>query len=126
MVLKGNMAFHVVSRLGLFLAFAVVGFAYFRNRALLKRHGGQSRFRLRRGSAGNALHQLRSYVHPHAKFAIAQTQKDEVVENTSLDHQDPVAHLYSQAIRIQKGEEVDQITALVPDENGQCGSAKAT
>ena len=85
----------------------------------------QKRLRLWKGSAGNALHQLRSYVHPHAKFAIAQMQKDEVIANTSLDDLDPVAHLYRQAVRIQKGEEVDRITALVPDES-HLGNAKDT
>jgi hypothetical protein len=43
-------------------------------------------------------------------------QKQEVTEDNSLDNQDAVAHLHRQAVRIQKGEQVDRITALVPDE----------
>jgi hypothetical protein len=111
-----NMTFHLMFRFGLCLGLAFIGLAYFRNRRLRNRQSERRRSRFRRGSAGNALHQLRAYVHPHTKFAIAQMQKEAVIENNSLDHQDPVAHLYGQAIRIQKGEDVNCITALVPDE----------
>jgi hypothetical protein len=113
------MTFHLVFRFGLCVALAFIGLAYFRNRRLRNRLSERSRFRSRRGSAGNALHQLRAYVHPHVKHAIAQMQKQEVGKDNSLDHQDPVAHLYGQAIRIQKGEEVDRITALVADEKSR-------
>jgi hypothetical protein len=90
---------------------------YFQRRRRRSPHTGKSRFCFHRGSAGNALHQLRAYVHPHVKHAIVQMQKQEVTEDNSLDNQDAVAHLHSQAVRIQKGEQVDRITALVPDEN---------
>ena len=113
------MTFHWLFGFGLGLALTFIGLAYLRNLWLRNRHGERSRFRFRRGSAGNALHQLRAYVHPHAKFAIAQMQKEAVIESDSLDRQDPVAHLYGQAIRIQKGEEVDRITALVADEKNR-------
>ena len=103
-------------RFGLCLALAFIILAYIRNRRPRNGQNKRSRSLFRRGSAGNALHQLRSYVHPHAKFAIAQMQKEVVIENTPLDQQDPVAHLYGQAIKIQKGEDVDRVTALAPDE----------
>lgn len=98
------------------LAFAFIGLTYYQRRLRCSPHRRKSRFRLRRGSAGNALHQLRAYVHPHVKHAIVQMQRQEVIENDSPDHHDPVAHLHRQAVRIQKGEQVDQITALAPDE----------
>jgi hypothetical protein len=101
--------------LGFLLALAFISLNYFRTRQRLSRHSGKSRFGFR-GSAGNALHQLRAYVHPHVKHAIVQMQKQEVIEDNSLDHQDAGAHLHRQAVRIQKGEQVDRITALAPDE----------
>jgi hypothetical protein len=63
----------------------------------------RSRTGFPRGSAGNALHQLRSYVHPHVKHAIVQMQEEEVLKESSLDTREPVAHLHRQAVRIQKG-----------------------
>jgi hypothetical protein len=113
------MTFHWAFGFGLGLALAFIGLAYLRNRRLRNRRGERPRSRFRGGSAGNALHQLRAYVHPHTKFAIAQMQKEAVIENDSLDRQDPVAHLYGQAIKIQKGEEVERITALAADEQSR-------
>lgn len=98
------------------LALTFIGLTYFRRRLRGSPHCRKSRVGFRSGPAGNALHQLRAYVHPHVKHAIVQIQKQEVIENNSADHRDPVAHLHRQAVRIQNGEQVDQITALVPDE----------
>jgi hypothetical protein len=105
--------------LGFLLALAFISLTYFQTRQRRSRHSGKSRFGFHRGSAGNALHQLRAYVHPHVKHAIVQMQKQEVIEDNSLDHRDPVAHLHRQAVRILKGEQVDRITALVPDEKSR-------
>lgn len=105
--------------LGFLLALASISLTYFRRRRRPSPHSGKSRFGFHRGSAGNALHQLRAYVHPHVKHVIVQIQKQTVIEDNSLDHQDPVAHLRRQAVRIQKGEQVDRITALVPDEKSR-------
>lgn len=70
-----------------------------------------------RGSMGNAFHQVRAYVHPHVKHVITQTLEQEQAGPHSGDPQDdPVAHLRRQAVRIQRGEEVPQITALLPGE----------
>jgi hypothetical protein len=102
---------------GILLVLVFMSLTYFQRRRRRSPHTGKSRFCFHRGSAGNALHQLRAYVHPHVKHAIVQMQKQEVTEDNSLDNQDAVAHLHSQAVRIQKGEQVDRITALVPDEN---------
>jgi hypothetical protein len=104
--------------LGLLSVLAFMSLTYFQTRRRRSRHSGRPRFGLR-GSAGNALHQLRAYVHPHGKHAIVQMQKQEVIEDNSLDRQDAVAHLHRQAVRIQKGEQVDRITALVPDEKSR-------
>jgi hypothetical protein len=46
-------------------------------------------------------------------------QKQEVIEDSSVEYEDAVAHLHRQAVRIQRGEQLDQITALVPDEKGR-------
>ncbi len=72
-----------------------------------------------RGSLGNAFHQLRAYVHPHVKHVITQTLEQEQSGDHSGDpkeHNNPVAHPRRQAVRIQRGEEVNQITALLPGE----------
>jgi hypothetical protein len=63
---------------------------------------------------GNALHQLQAFVQPHVKHVITQTfeQADEEVHG---DKSDTVVHLLRQAIRIQRGDEVDQISALLSD-----------
>jgi hypothetical protein len=45
--------------------------------------------------------------------------QQEVIEDNSPDHEDAVAHLQRRAVRIQKGEQVDGITALVPDEKSR-------
>jgi hypothetical protein len=66
-----------------------------------------------RGSAGNAFHQLRAYVHPHVKHVITQTLEQEQSGDPE-DHNDSVVHLRRQAVKIQRGEEVDRITALLP------------
>lgn len=102
--------------LGVLLVLVFISLTYFQRRRRRSPHTAKSRFCFHRASAGNALHQLRAYVHPHVKHAIVQMQKQEVNEDDSLDNQDAVAHLHRQAVRIQKGEQVDRITALVPDE----------
>jgi hypothetical protein len=62
---------------------------------------------------GNALHQLQAFVQPHVKHVI--TQRFEQTEEEFLgDRSDTVVHLLRQAIRIQRGDEVDQISALLP------------
>lgn len=104
--------------LGVLLALACISLTYFQTRQKSSRHGARSQFGFH-GSTGNAIHQLRAYVHPHVKHAIVQMQREEVIEDNSPDHQDAVAHLHRQAVRIQKGEQVDRITALVPDEKSR-------
>ena len=72
-----------------------------------------------RGSLGNAFHQLRAYVHPHVKHVITQTLEQEATGEHSGDPEqqnNPVFHLHRQAVRIQRGEQVDQITALLAGE----------
>jgi len=112
------MTSHVVFKCGFLLALAFISLTYFQIRQRRSRHRGKSRFGIHRGPAGNVLHQLRAYAHPHVKHAIVQMQQ-EVIEDNSPDHEDAVAHLQRQAVRIQKGEQVDGITALVPDEKSR-------
>ena len=64
------------------------------------------------GSLGNAFHRLWAYVHPHVKHVITQTleqgdEADFVGSEQSL-------HIQRQAVRIQRGEQVGQVTALLP------------
>ena len=68
-----------------------------------------------RGSLGNAFHQLRAYVHPHVKHVITQTLEQEQSGDPE-EQNDALFHLHRQAVRIQRGEQVDQITALLPGE----------
>jgi hypothetical protein len=68
-----------------------------------------------RGSLGNAFHQLRAYVHPHVKHVVTQTLEQERSGEHSGDPEehDALLHLHRQALRIQRGEQVDQLTALL-------------
>jgi hypothetical protein len=62
---------------------------------------------------GNALHQLQAFVQPHVKYVIAQTF-EQADEEFPGDKSDTAVHLLRQAIRIQRGDEVDQVSALLP------------
>jgi hypothetical protein len=103
---------------GSLCALAFISLTYFHSRRGRGLHSRKSRFGFRRGQAGNVLHQLRAYVHPHVKHKIVQMQKQELIENNT-HHHDPVAHIRNQAVRIQRGEQVDRITALVADEKSR-------
>ena len=70
------------------------------------------------GSRGNALHQLQAFVHPHVKHVITQTFRAEDVEDSG-DPDGSYIHIWRQAIRIQRGEQIDQITALLPETHDQ-------
>jgi hypothetical protein len=65
---------------------------------------------------GNALHQLQAFVQPHVKHVITQTFQQADEEDLG-DKSDMAVHLYRQAIRIQRGDQVDQISALLSDSN---------
>ena len=62
---------------------------------------------------GNALHQLQTFVHPHVKHVITQTFRAEDVEDLG-DRDECYIHMWRQAIRIQRGEQMEQIAALLP------------
>jgi hypothetical protein len=53
-------------------------------------------------------------VHPHVSHVITQTFRAEKVEDLG-DRDASYIHIWRQAIRIQRGEEVDQIAALLPE-----------
>jgi hypothetical protein len=61
---------------------------------------------------GNALHRLQAFVQPHVKHVITQTF-EQADEQEFGDKSESAVHLLRQAIRIQRGEQVDQITALL-------------
>jgi hypothetical protein len=62
---------------------------------------------------GNALHQLQAFVQPHVQHVITQTF-EQADEEFLGDKSDTALHLLRQAIRIQRGDEVGQISALLP------------
>jgi hypothetical protein len=65
-------------------------------------------------SLGNAFHRLRAYTHPHVKHAITQTfQQADEGDFESLDENESLIHLRRQALRIQRGEQISEITALL-------------
>jgi len=63
-------------------------------------------------SLGNALHQLQAFVQPHMKHVITQTFQQTYAEDFG-DQCDPQLHIRRQAVRIQRGDDVDQVTALL-------------
>jgi hypothetical protein len=63
---------------------------------------------------GNALHQLQAFVQPHIKHVITQTFEQADEEDLG-DKSNTAVHLLRQAIRIQRGDEVELITALLSD-----------
>jgi hypothetical protein len=71
---------------------------------------------------GNALHQLQVFVQPHVKHVITQTF-EQVDEEFSGDKSDTAVHLLRQAIRIRRGDEVDQVSALLPKDGSKCESS---
>jgi hypothetical protein len=62
---------------------------------------------------GNALHRLQACIQPHLKHIITQSIDLTVLHEESVDPQE--AHILSQAIRIQRGDELDGVTALIPE-----------
>jgi hypothetical protein len=64
---------------------------------------------------GNVLHQLRGYVQPHVKYVITQTYEHHALEGESDDSDAQSVHIKSQAVRIQRGEQLDRVTALLPE-----------
>jgi hypothetical protein len=62
---------------------------------------------------GNALHQLQAFVQPHVKYALTETF-EHADEEFLGGKSDTAVHLLRQAIRIQRGDGVDQISALLP------------
>ena len=74
-------------------------------------------FRPSLASAGNALHQLQTFVQPQVRYVVAEQLDEESEEDDSGDPDhpvDPIRHLHRQAAKIRKGEQVDPITALAP------------
>ncbi len=70
-------------------------------------------------SLGNAFHRLRAYAHPHRKHVISQTlEQAGEGDIESSDENESFAHLRRQAVRIQRGEQVNEITAFLPRERG--------
>ena len=69
-------------------------------------------------SRGNALHQLQAFVHPHVKHVITQTFRVEDVEDSG-DPDRSYIHMWRQAIKVQRGEQMDRITALLLETHDQ-------
>jgi hypothetical protein len=54
---------------------------------------------------------LHALVHPHAKYAIADTI-EEHAEDQDADPSDPTAHLLRQLKPIRNGEKIERLTTL--------------
>jgi hypothetical protein len=82
----------------------------FKTRAEKKTRGGY------RGGAGlgNALQTLQVFVQPQTEHVIALMLEESVDKDEEGDPKDQTAHLLRQAKRIQKGEKIDRLTALLP------------
>jgi hypothetical protein len=61
---------------------------------------------------GNAFHQLQEFLHPHVKHCVVQMVDRVQVEEDTTSADDSQAHIRSQAVRIQRGEQICQVTAL--------------
>jgi hypothetical protein len=65
-------------------------------------------------SLGNAFHRLRAYVHPHVKHVITQTlEQGDEADFAGSEPNESFVHLHRQAVKIQRGEQLDQVTALL-------------
>jgi hypothetical protein len=111
-------AFLSFSLWGLFLLFgAIFLLQRLRWRRRVRRGDLKPGFRPSVASAGNALHQLQTFVQPQVRYVIAEQLDEESEEEDSGDPDhpvDPIRHLHRQAKRIRKGEQAEPITALVP------------
>jgi hypothetical protein len=68
--------------------------------------------------AGNALHKVLDFLHPHVRHAITtsfEVAADEEEFGAAHFPTDPIAHLRSQTAKISQGKPVDRITALLPE-----------
>jgi hypothetical protein len=75
----------------------------------------KTRGRYRGGAGlGNALQTLQVFVQPRAEHVVAMMLEEQVDEDAEGAPKDPTAHLLRQAKRIQKGENVDRLTTLLP------------
>lgn len=74
-----------------------------------------TRGRYRGGAAlGNALQTLQEFAQPRAEHVVIEMLREAADEDDEADPKDPAVHLLRQAKRIQKGEEVDRLTTLLP------------
>jgi hypothetical protein len=71
--------------------------------------------------AGNALHNIFDFLHPHVRHAIT-TSVDVAADEDELEAaplpKDPKIHLRRQALKISQGKPVDRITTLLPEALG--------
>ena len=75
----------------------------------------KNRGRYRGGAAlGNALQALQAITQPHVKHVIEARLDETTEEDDDGEPKDPTAHLLRQAKRIRKGEDIGQLTALLP------------
>jgi hypothetical protein len=72
--------------------------------------------------SGNALHRLFAFTHPHVKHVVTHSVHaaiDENGTNTSCLLDKQFVHLRRQAVRVSRGKEVDQFSALLPAKDDQ-------
>lgn len=68
---------------------------------------------------GNAFHQLQEFLHPHVKHCVAQMVDRVQAEDDTSSAGDSQAHIRRQAVRIQRGEQINRVTALTPTQESE-------
>ena len=100
------------------LLLIVWGSAVYVQRALWRwrKNTGKSRlgFYPTGASIGNALQVLQAIAEPQVQHVIEERLEEPVDEDDETGPKDPTAHLMRQARRIRNGEDVDRLTALLP------------
>jgi len=101
--------------IGLIIALSVGAVFLQRARWQWRNRNNKNRGRYRGGAAlGNALQVLQAITQPHVKHVIEARLDETTDEDDDGAPKDPTAHLLRQAKRIRKGEDIGQLTALLP------------
>ena len=108
-----NLDLMLLRGLYLFAAFITVAFFFQRFRWQRRKRKGKSNWGFYPSSAsmGNALQQLSVIAQPRAAYVLEEKTKDDVEEDDEGGPEDPTAHLHWQAVKIQRGEKIDRLTA---------------
>lgn len=65
---------------------------------------------------GNAFQQLQLFVAPNAEYTIEEKLKEDAEEDDDGGSDDPAKHLERQLKRIRRGERIETLTTILPEE----------